>query len=325
MNNGKKIAIAGCQLTCSYIIESLVDAGYEIAVVICMGEEKAHLISGYVDQRPLARKLGIPTIIPKSYAMKDEETMALFQDMELDVLISAGWQRLFPQWFLDTLSIGAFGMHGSAEQLPRGRGRSPMNWSIIEGRDSFYTNLFRYDAGVDSGHIVGTQKFNITPRDTIRTLQHKNAVAMIHLLLDYLPNILDGTAKYIPQTDTGATYYPKRTPEDGVIDWRETACWVDRLVRAVASPYPGAFTFLNGHRFNIEEGMVFDTLLSFKGEPGQILAVFHDDTFLVQCSDYAYFVSGWSSDCSCLPRIGQRFESRANSGRQKLEKMYENG
>ena len=104
-------------------------------------------------------------------------------------------------------------MHGSSEPLPRGRGRSPMNWSIIEGKNKFITNLFKYDEGIDSGEVVDTQIFDINPWDTIAILQHKNTISQIQLILKNLPKIIDQKIKYIPQrTDIEPTYYPKLSP-----------------------------------------------------------------------------------------------------------------
>ena len=184
------IAIAGNQPTTLDVLDALLREGYKIDYLINVGPDKSSTIAWYIDMSLIAREKGISVIRPATYSMKDEVTKDIFRPLNIDILISIGWKRLFPKWFLDSLSIGAFGMHGSSEKLPRGRGRSPMNWSIIENRDRFYTSLFKYDEGVDSGVIVGTQRFDIRPWDTIQSLQHKNAVSQQMLLIKYLPDII---------------------------------------------------------------------------------------------------------------------------------------
>ena len=72
-----------------------------------------------------------------------------------DLLCALGWGRLVPEAVLQMLGKFACGMHGSAFGLPRGRGRSPMNWSIITGHNRFITSLFRYTPGMDDGDILG--------------------------------------------------------------------------------------------------------------------------------------------------------------------------
>ena len=93
--------------------------------------------------------------------MTDKKTQKIFDGKKIDLLIVVGWQRLIPGWLINQLTVGAFGMCGSSQPLPKRRGRSPMVWSILEKRSHFLTNLFRYDEGIDSGMIVSTLRFNI--------------------------------------------------------------------------------------------------------------------------------------------------------------------
>ncbi|MBV9463360.1 MAG: hypothetical protein JO317_03940, partial [Verrucomicrobiae bacterium] len=322
LNHGKIIAVAGNQATAADVVEALQRAGYRIDFWLNVGPEHAEGIADYHDFEAEARRRDIRLLRPPTYAMRDEASRALFENARIDLLISVGWQRLFPRWFLERLSIGAFGMHGSAEPLPRGRGRSPMVWSILENRDRFFTNLFRYDEGVDSGEIVATQRFDVLASDTIQTLQHKNALAQIQLLEKHLPALLRGDAPLRPQpADLEPTYYPKRIPEDGVVDWSDSACRIDRLVRAVTRPYPGAFTFAEGKKIMIWEGSPFDRHLKLSAAPGEIAAAFHDGTFLVQCGDFAYWIKTWEGPAGWRPQKGDRFESRPNPSWKKLESM----
>lgn len=323
MNHGKTIAVAGNQTTTVYVLNELLDAGYEVEYLINVGPEQKSMIADYIDLTAVAEEKGIELLRPPSYAMKDPETRALFEGRGIDMLVSVGWQRLIPGWLLSSLSIGAFGMHGSAEPLPRGRGRSPMNWSIIEDRDRFLTHLFRYDEGIDSGMIVAVQRFDIFPWDTIQSLQHKNAYAQAQLLVGHLPALLTGTAELAPQrTDIEPTYYPKRVPGDGVIDWRDRSERIDRIVRAVARPYPGAFTFDGDRKVFIWRGGPFDRSLPFGDSvPGQIVATFHDNTFVVRCGDDSYYVTDWEAPEHWEPRKGTIFESRTNPSWEKLKEM----
>lgn len=325
MNFGRIIAIAGNQTTTIFVLRELLESGYEIEYLINVGPEMSPVISDYIDLSDIAKAEGIRLVRPTTYEMKDSSTKALFESLSIDILISVGWQRLVPEWLLDSLTVGAYGMHGSAEPLPKGRGRSPMNWSILENRDSFLTNLFRYDEGVDSGMIVATQKFDIFPWDTIRSLQHKNALSQAKLLREHLPALLRGTSKPVPQpADVKATYYPKREPKDGVINWNDATDRIFRLVRAVTKPYPGAFTYVDGQELLIWEGAPFDNSLTFEtASPGKIVAVFHDETYVVQCGDGSFYVTKWEGPDGWRPSKGKKFDSRVNRSWDKLKAMEE--
>ncbi len=324
-NLGKSLAVAGNQSTTEDTIKDLLRAGYRVDYAINVGPEKKDVIADYRDISGFSQKREIEHIRPSTYHMKDEETKELFRDVTIDCLISVGWQRLFPEWFLDQLSIGAFGMHGSADPLPRGRGRSPMNWSIIEDRKRFITNLIKYDQGIDSGKIVGSRTFDILQRDTIRSLQHKNQICQTRLLLEHLPDLLRGEEQLTPQPeDEEPTYYPKRVPEDGVIDWRYKTDKIDRLVRAVAAPYPGAFTFDGdtGEKVFIWRGRPFDSRLEFsERSPGEIVRDFSDGTFLVKTGDFTYYVTEWDAEGDWSPDTESEFENRENPSWDKLAQM----
>lgn len=318
-----RIAVAGAQSSTIDFLDGLHRGGLQVDLVLTVGPELAGPIADYQDLGPTAAKHGARCLRVATYAMQDEATKDLLSKERIDVLFVVGWQRLIPGWLLDRIPLGAYGMHGSAERLPRGRGRSPMNWSIIEGRDRFYTNLFRYDEGIDSGAIVDTQRFDITERDTIRSLQHKNTLAQVRLTLRHIDAILQGTAPLRPQpTDVAPTYYPKRTPEDGVIDWRDDVGRIDRLVRAVGAPYPGAFTYDKDVQVMVWAGSPFDTQIRFDGaEPGEIVAAFHDGTFVVKCADATFYVTEWEAP-GWRPRSGTRLRSMTNPSWEKLEGMY---
>lgn len=326
-NRGRTIALAGNQSTAADVLRWLTEAGYRIDPVIAMGPEFAPKIADYVDMGPAAREHGAELLRPPTYAMDDEKSRAFFEDREIDLLISAGWQRIIPEWLLSQLTIGAFGMHGSADPLPKGRGRSPLNWSIIENRDRFIMNLFRYDVDADAGQIVAAQAFDITDRDDIRSLQRKHSLVQARLLLRHLPKLLSGEAELSEQPDHRPSWYPKRVPEDGVLDWRDRVERIDRLVRAVTGPYPGAFTFADGNKVFVWRGQPFDTRLSFEGAvPGEIVAVFHDGTFVVRCVDHPYLVLEWEAEEEgWRPREGTVFESRTNPSWKKLREMENRG
>ncbi|MBK8606779.1 MAG: hypothetical protein IPN82_08085 [Chitinophagaceae bacterium] len=105
-------------------------------------------------------------------------------------MIQGGWQRLFPEEILETISIGAIGIHGSSELLPKGRGRSPINWSIIQNKKRFIIQYFLIKAGVDDGDIFYFESFDINEWDTCRTLYYKNSIVTKRVLVKWIPELL---------------------------------------------------------------------------------------------------------------------------------------
>ena len=310
-----RIGFAGSKTTTGECIERFIRDGFSVDLLVTLTPDLGarHEVAGYADLRPFAAERGIDVYHPRTYTLNDADDRAALLAQRIDCLLVIGWQRLIPQWWLESLAFGAFGMHGSHERLPRGRGRSPLNWALAWGKTSFQTSLFRYDAGVDSGAIVGTQRFDITPWDDCETLHFKNALSMNALLRDHLADILAGRDVYTPQpTDIEPTYLPKRTPEHGRIRWSE----MDMLalhnhIRCQTRPFPGAFSHLDGShdRFFFWRGQPFDTHLTYSdARPGTVAEVFHDGSFLVAVWDGTVRVEDYTIEHRrTAPAVGSRF------------------
>ncbi len=261
----KKIIMCGCAEYGIYLLTALVEAGYKISYLVALSPEQAlkYNISGYADFRPVAARLNIPIYVPKTYTLRHPDDINFFNMQNFDVIIPGGWQRLFPEAILKSLKIGAIGVHGSADFLPKGRGRSPLNWSIIEGKRRFLVHIFFIKPGVDDGDVLGVDDFDINEFDDIETLYLKSSIALRRLLLQHMPAILSGTVIGIPQVGA-PTYYQKRTPDDGRIDWEVMDVhYLHNFIRALTRPYPGAFGVIDERNYKIWRARPFDTRITY--------------------------------------------------------------
>jgi UDP-4-amino-4-deoxy-L-arabinose formyltransferase/UDP-glucuronic acid dehydrogenase (UDP-4-keto-hexauronic acid decarboxylating) len=270
-----KLAILGCKGTTQDLIHGLEEGGVRIDLVITLPDRVARRNRVAFFRGPeiqaLCEERSIPLRVVQSYPLAEDADRELFRREAIDLLLVIGWERLLPGDILATLGRFACGMHGSPFGLPRGRGRSPMNWAILTGHRRFVTYLFRYNEGVDAGDVIGFKTFEINPFDSIATLHWKNRVAMQQLVLEYLPRIQAGEFAFWPQPPGRPSFYPRRRPEDGLIDWSRPTREIHDLVRAVAPPYPGAYCFLGGRELRVLEAQPFDSALFRACEPGTIL------------------------------------------------------
>lgn len=295
-----RIAVFGCKATTWTLLRDIrLPSPVSHLVTIDPEQGARNEVADYADLKPLVEPIGIKVYQALSYSLRNADDQAFLRSLHIDIAFVIGWQRLVPAEVLASLRIGAFGMHGSAMDLPRGRGRSPMNWALIEGRDVFYTNLFRYDPGVDSGDVADTTKFSIGPRDTAETLHFKNTLSMKHLIERNIEGLLNGDLALRPQDDSvKPTYYPKRAPQDGLMDLRQDAHTLDRFIRAVTKPFSGAFLFHRGSKVTIYDAQVLD-LNEFGFEAlavGTVAARLGDRKFLLKCIGGLLLVNAWESD-----------------------------
>ncbi len=281
----KRIIMCGCGEVGTNLISSLIDAGVQFSHFVTLTPEQGskYAISGYADLRSLAREHCIPIYVPRTYALTDAADVAFFREGRFDLLIQGGWQRLFPATVLETLAIGAVGAHGSADFLPKGRGRSPLNWSLIEGRRRFLLHLFLIKAGVDDGDVFAVDNFDITPFDDIETLYLKVALCTRRMLTRHLPDLLANRIKCWPQVGE-PSYYAKRTPEDGRIDWDSMDLeQIYNFVRAQTRPYPGAFGALDGRTLRIWKARPFDTRIHYPDAAYGAVVERFGERLLVNC------------------------------------------
>lgn len=265
MGKELKIVMCGCHEYGYYLTQGLIEAGVRFShfVVLNPQQNERYQISGYHYLADVAQEHGIPVYEPTEYSLQHSSDLGFFAEHRFDLLIQGGWQRLFPQAVLDTLSIGAVGVHGSADLLPKGRGRSPLNWSLIEGKKRFLLQLFLMKPGTDDGDIFDYDEFDINEYDNIRTLYFKNIMVTKRMLLRSLPSLASGSYRAMPQLGM-PSYYTKRTPEDGLINWETMDVFqIHNLIRATTRPYPGAFGILEGDMCRIWKAQIFDTRILY--------------------------------------------------------------
>jgi len=173
-----------------------------------------------------------------------------------DVIFSFYYRSMIPADLLAIAPQGAFNMHGSL--LPKYRGRVPVNWAVLHGEDETGATLHAMEAKPDAGYIVDQTSVPILPDDTAGEVFEKVTVAAEQTLWRVLPAMMAGQTPKRPNRLADGSYFSGRKPEDGRIDFRQPASAVYNLIRAVAPPYPGAFTDLGGRRFVVAQARRLD-------------------------------------------------------------------
>ncbi len=177
----------------------------------------------------------------------DPNTPAFIDQLDslaADFLFSFYYRMMLKPALLATAKRGAFNMHGSL--LPKYRGRVPVNWAIINGETETGATLHEMVEKPDAGRIVDQESVPILADDNAFDVFNKVAAAAEVALDRALPTLLDESAVLRTQNLAAGTYFGGRKPEDGIIDWSDTAQNIHNLVRAVAPPYPGATTTIDG-------------------------------------------------------------------------------
>ncbi|HEX4780178.1 MAG TPA: formyltransferase [Usitatibacter sp.] len=166
-----------------------------------------------------------------------------------DFIFSFYYRFMLSPAVLATAMRGAYNMHGSL--LPKYRGRVPVNWAVLRGERSTGATLHEMVEKPDAGRIVDQMEVPILPDDRAVDVFRKVTVASELVLDRALPALLAGKAPLTTQDLSRGGYFRGRKTDDGRIDWSKGAREIHDLVRAVAPPYPGAFTEVAGARLRI--------------------------------------------------------------------------
>lgn len=192
----------------------------------------------------LAQAHGIPTFV--TTRVNNPEWVERMRSLAPDVIFSFYYRDLLKQPILQVPRYACVNLHGSL--LPRYRGRCPVNWQVLHGETESGVTLHYISARADAGDIIGQERVPVGPDDTALDLYMKLLPAARQVLLRHLDGILTGTAPRTAQDHSMATTFNGRRPEDGRIDWRRSARKIHDLVRAVAPPWPCAFSDVEAGR-----------------------------------------------------------------------------
>jgi methionyl-tRNA formyltransferase len=225
-------------------IKTLLAHGVEIALVVTHQDNPTETI-WFESVAALCVEQGIPFITPED--PKSPELYALVQAAQPDFIFSFYYRHMLPADLLALAKRGAYNLHGSL--LPKYRGRVPVNWAVLHGETETGATLHEMAAKPDAGAIIAQTAVPILPDDTAYDVFGKLTVAAEQTLWQALPALLAGKAPKLPNDLSKGSYFGGRKPEDGRIDWSQPAQAVYNLHRAVAPPYPGAFTEIDGQTY----------------------------------------------------------------------------
>jgi methionyl-tRNA formyltransferase len=210
-----------------------------------------------------AREEGVPVFGTASLAVLTD----VVHELAPDCVVVSSFDRLLPASLLRACHF--VNVHYSP--LPRHRGRANVNWAVINGDREAAISIHEMLPDLDAGGLLFQQRVPIGPRTTaavlyliLNTIQERELGAAVSRLLS-------GQASE-QQDVTQATYDCTRVPEDGEMDWTAGSAVLDRLVRGLTAPAPGAFTFLGVQRLWVDRAEPAPRPVRYEGRvPGRVV------------------------------------------------------
>jgi UDP-4-amino-4-deoxy-L-arabinose formyltransferase/UDP-glucuronic acid dehydrogenase (UDP-4-keto-hexauronic acid decarboxylating) len=268
-----KVVVLGYHSIGCVGIELLIANGFEIEAVFTHVDDPNENI-WFDSVAELAAEKGIPVYAPEDINHPVWEKR--IREMEPDLIFSFYYRDMVKSRILEIPKSGCINLHGSL--LPAYRGRSPVNWVLVNGETETGVTLHYMTPAADAGDIIAQRSIPVSYFDTARTLFRKSIAEAETLLADTLPAIKEGSAPRTPQDSSKASYYGGRRPSDGEIDWAKSADEIRNLVRAVTKPYPGAFTYVSDRKALVWQVTAKNDVT--QATPGTIISI---DPLIVAC------------------------------------------
>jgi len=253
----------------------LLEAGIEVRLVVTHADDPGERV-WFESVARLASERGLQVLVDPAADALERGVRASAPDF----IFSFYYRRMLAPALLALAPRGAFNMHGSL--LPKHRGRAPVNWAILLGDSETGATLHEMVAKPDAGRIVDQQAVPIGPDEVAIDVFRKVTDAAETVLRRSLPRLVAGTTELRTQDLACGSYHGGRRPEDGRIDWSRSAAEIHNLVRAVAPPYPGAFSEDGGRR-----RMILRTRIEpgRRAQPGRLGPYREAGTWFADCGD----------------------------------------
>lgn len=282
-----RVVVIGAVSSTERTLTGLIRNGMSVVGVLGLKKPERAIVSGYKDLKIISDKNNIP--FKYFNHINDQDNFEWLKNLKPDLIFAVGFSQLVGNKILNLPTKGCIGFHPTC--LPKGRGRAPLAWLILEESEGA-ASFFKMGEGADDGPIFAQEKFTVGDDDYASDIQLKILDAIDIALDGWLPKLKLGHWDPEVQDESLAYYYGKRAPSDGKIEWLNAAKDIYRLVRASSAPYPGAFSYLGALKIKILRAKVIDNL-NHKGTIGSVVAMINDAP-VIQCGENHLLLEDYS-------------------------------
>lgn len=313
-----RIVLAGSVNSSKKTLEKLIQHDMNISGVLALSPDVSSNVSGYVDLGKIAEKNNLNFKYFKH--INSDDIVEFVMNCQPDYLFVIGLSQLVKKSLLDIPNTGCIGFHPT--RLPEGRGRAAVAWLIL-GEAKGAATFFLMGEGMDDGPILAQKEFDVSGEDYASDVINKILDKADECLDKLLPEMKDGVVNGRPQDHEKATFLGKRSPEDGLIDWSDSAEQIHRLIRAVSAPLPGAYTYFSEVKIVVKRAELVSAN-NYRGVIGSILKN-DKDGVLVQTGKGLLRLTELSalnlSDLRVGKKLGINYEYKIEVLRNEIEEL----
>jgi len=242
-------------------LKAIKKSKHDILLTVALKSENEWYTSVY----EIAKTLQLPAEICNN--PNENSFIEKIRALNADLGIIVGYSKYIGKNLRESFKLGIINLHAS--YLPEYRGAAPLNWALINGENKIGLSIYFIDAGIDTGPIIKQEFINIDINHTINDVITRSLELYPKMLIEVCDKIDKGDYSATVQNLHEGSYFTKRKPEDGLIDWRNhTDFEIHNLIRALTKPYPGAFFIYLNQKVYIWKAGLEDK--NYYGIPGRV-------------------------------------------------------
>lgn len=257
----------------------------------------------------LAKKNNIPLFQPDN--INSDSFFEILKELDPDLIVSMSYDQILRKRLINFPKAGVINAH--AGMLPFYRGRSPINWALINGENQVGITVHYIDQNIDTGDIILQEKVRVKKNDDYKSILRKVEKIAPKLLRQAIILIKNDIVIPKKQSDLSGIYLPRRGNGDEIIDWNWSSDRIYNFIRALVPPGPGAVTFYKNIKVKILKASLLDSP-DFIGHPGQVIGK-DKNGFKVKTGDSLIRVEKIvrnNDNINKEIKIGEKFESQEN-------------
>ena len=299
----KVIFLGTPEFACN-VLQEIANSKHEVIAVVCQPDK----VSGRGNKllpppaKVLANQLNIPVYQFNKIRVDGVETL---KNIDADIMVTAAYGQILSQEIIDICKHKIINVHGSL--LPKLRGASPIQYSILNGDTQTGVTIMQTEAGVDTGPMLLQEVVEIDDNDTYGTLSEKLSIVGAKLAVEALNIIEAGNDVWTKQNDEEATFTKMIKADFELLDFNDTSDNIVNKVRAL-NPNPVAKLNLCGQVFKIYEAKK-SAFGCENAKAGEVVISSPKQGLVIKCNDGAVEI----------------VELQAPNGKRMSAKSYLNG
>lgn len=272
MTKDKRILFMGTPDYATVIFEKLLENNYNIIGLFTQPDKpvgrKQELTPPHIKNFSLENGLSIPIYQPTT--LKENATQNIILDLKPDIIIVAAYGQILPR---EVLNIApCINLHASL--LPKYRGASPIQQSLLNNDQFSGVTAMNMDVGLDSGDILGYKYVSIDKDMVVAELFDKLAICAAELTLETLEQYENISP--IKQNLSLVSHCKKISKKDGLVTFNNANVFYNKY-RAFKS-WPDIYL---DSGIKIKECMINEK--DSTNNSGEILAI-EDNYIIVGCN-----------------------------------------